>query len=195
MSWLSSFLASEFPSFSYKYCKRFGGFLLPGAACRCSNVSCSLVGLQGTFNEMMPALLATAAGFVTARNLAAICSPHHSSPTKHAAGEIATARAVAASVPIVRLHTAAACLTAHVSDHIDPEDPLDTEAKRSNPSCHTPDTHAPHPDHLEECRKSRLSRGLSRGCRQSFVNIRLDCGRKDTAGRGGGANQGHLRLE
>jgi hypothetical protein len=86
---------------------------------------------------------------------------HFSSPTtSHEARQSANARPLAARVPAVRLPRATICLAARLPHCLDYQNPLAAEANCAHTSRHTPDTRAPHPDELAQCRPRRLSRGL-----------------------------------
>jgi hypothetical protein len=88
---------------------------------------------------------------------------HFSSPTtSHEAWQSANARPFAAGVPAVRLPRATIYIAARLPDRFDYQNPLAAEANCVHTGRHTPDTRAPHPDELAQCRPRRLPRGRSR---------------------------------
>lgn len=146
--------------FAIDSASKLGGFLLPGAARQCVECVVVMVGSQGTSSVDMAApwqassLLGTQPLCTTAKT-STTAHTHHPA-AHHEAREPATARPVAASVPIVRLHTAAGRLAARLPGCIDPEDALDAEANCADTGYHTSDICSPHPDQLAKRRPVRL---------------------------------------
>jgi hypothetical protein len=76
---------------------------------------------------------------------------HQRAAPHNEARQPANARPPAASVPIVRLHIAAACEPPRVPGHIISQDTLDTAADRADTGGNTTDTHADPHDESSGC--------------------------------------------